>query len=86
MVPNNKEAAFEDFKRETANLERFTPRGERNYNKMWELFDRIVMRNEYHDKTPKEIGALIQSECLEGMAKGTWFKQPSPQEISSKMP
>lgn len=79
-VVHSKESMRQDFDARYRGLETFTPRGKRNYDKMEELFNRIIIHDEFSGKTPEDIGRVIYGECMQKMSEGTWFRGQLPQQ------
>ncbi len=79
IVENSKEAIREDLDNELEGYATFTEEGKRNYAKIIELFNRIIMTDEFKGRTPEDVRKEIYEECTFKMVHGTWFiKPPSP--------
>jgi hypothetical protein len=76
LFENDKEAVRKDLESELEGVATFTEEGKRNYSKIMELFNRIIMTDEFMGRTPEDVRKEIYQECTFKMAHGTWFKKP----------
>jgi hypothetical protein len=72
-VKNNLEDAQADLTASLRNVDKFTPRGKRNYNKMLSVLKQIYDRKDLLDKSPEQVGEIIYHECIIKMNDKTWF-------------
>ena len=73
VIKNKFEDAQADLAAKLRHSDNFTPRGKRNYDKMFSLTEQIYIRKDLVDKTPDQVGDIIYTECMEKMANKTWF-------------
>ena len=73
VIKNKLEDAQADLAAKLRHSDNFTPRGKRNYDKMFSLTEQIYIRKDLVDKTPDQVGEIIYYECMKKMADHTWF-------------
>jgi len=73
IVFHDPKSSRADFEEDMKDIERFTPVGKRNYEKIQELLFRILDTDEFKKETPEQVDTAIYQECMLKMTNKTWF-------------